>query len=154
MTARGLPHGVGIVTPYICVSNASAAIDFYRNVFGAREIMRFTDPDNGRIGHAELQIGGGTLMLSDEYPEMGYRGPSGPDRPPVSIHLYVEDVDSVYQRAIAAGATSTRAPEDQFYGDRVAHFRDPWGHSWFVATRIEDVPAEEMARRFEAARKD
>jgi PhnB protein len=88
-------------------------------------------------------------MLSDEYPEMGYFGPKGGERPPVSIHVYVEDVDAIYQRALAAGATSQRAPEDQFYGDRNAQIRDPFGHSWFLSTRIEEVSADEMQKRFD-----
>ena len=112
--------------------------------------MRFTEPGSGRIGHAELKLGRGTIMLSDEYPEMGYFGPKTTERPPVSIHVYVEDVDAVYQRALAAGATSQRAPEDQFYGDRSAQIRDPFGHSWFLATRVEEVSDNEMQKRFDS----
>ena len=111
--------------------------------------MRFAEPGSGRIGHAELKLGGGTIMLSDEYPEISYFGPKAAERPPVSIHVYVDDVDAVYQRALAAGATSQRAPEDQFYGDRSAQIRDPFGNSWFLATRIEEVSAEEMRKRFD-----
>ena len=153
MAAKPIPEGVSVVTPYLCVANAAKAIEFYQRVFDARETMRFTEPGSGRIGHAELKLGRGTIMLSDEYPEMGIKGPEKGARSPVSIHLYVPDVDDVYQRALAAGATSERAPEDQFYGDRAANIRDPWGHSWFLATRIEDVSDEEMQRRFDRAAK-
>lgn len=149
MAAKPIPEGVNVVTPYLCVANAAKAIEFYQHVFDAQETMRFVEPGSGRIGHAELKLGSGTIMLSDEYPEMGYLGPRAAERPPVSIHLLVEDVDAVYQRALAAGATSQRAPEDQFYGDRSAQIRDPFGHSWFLATRIEEVSADEMKKRFD-----
>ena len=149
MAAKPIPEGVSVVTPYLCVANATKALEFYQHVFGAKETMRFAEPGSGRIGHAELKLGSGTIMLSDEYPEMGYFGPKGGERPPVSIHVYVEDVDAIYQRALAAGATSQRAPEDQFYGDRNAQIRDPFGHSWFLSTRIEEVSADEMQKRFD-----
>jgi len=149
MAAKAIPAGVSVVTPYLCVANAAKALEFYQHVFGAKETIRFAEPGSGRIGHAELKLGNSTIMLSDEYPEMGYFGPRGAERPPVSIHVFVEDVDAVYQRALAAGSTSQRAPEDQFYGDRNAQIRDPFGHSWFISTRIEDVSPEEMQKRFE-----
>ena len=149
MAAKPIPEAVSVVTPYLCVANAAKALEFYQHVFGAKETMRFAEAGSGRIGHAELKLGNGTIMLSDEYPEMGYFGPRGAERPPVSIHVFVEDVDAVYQRALAAGSTSQRAPEDQFYGDRNAQIRDPFGHSWFISTRIEDVSPEEMQKRFE-----
>lgn len=148
MAAKPIPEGANVVAPYLCVSNAAKAIEFYCRIFGATERMRFADP-GGRIGHAEVQIGNGVIMLSDEYPEMGYNGPKGSERPPVSIHLLVEKVDDVYKRALAAGATSEREPADQFYGDRNAQIRDPWGHSWFLSTHVEDVTPGEMRRRFE-----
>ena len=150
MAVKGIPEGVNPVTPYLCIADAVKAIEFYQQVFGAKELMRFTEPGSGRIGHAELSIGAGTIMLSDEYREMGFVGPSKTERPPVSIHLYVEDVDATYQRALAAGATSQREPEDQFYGDRAAQIRDPWGHSWFLASRKEDVSVAEMQHRFDS----
>ena len=153
MTAKPIPEGVAVVTPYLCVANAAKALEFYQHVFSAKEAMRFAEPESGRIGHAELKLGNGTIMLSDEYPEMGYFGPRGTERPPISIHLYVEDVDAVYQRALAAGSTSQREPADQFYEDRNAQIRDPFGHSWFISTRIEEVSADEMQRRFESAAK-
>src|ERR1700752_130124 len=126
-------------------------IDFYKNVFGAVETMRLTKPD-GRIGHAELTINGAAVMLADEFPEMGFLSPRtlGGKRSPVSIHLYVENVDQVYQRALAAGATSLREPADQFYGERNAQVRDPSGHSWDISTHLEDVSPEELQKRLTA----
>jgi PhnB protein len=149
MAAKALPEGFHAVIPYLCVAGAAEAIEFYKKVFDGKETMRLTEPGSGRIGHAELTIGNGIIMLSDEYREMGVAGPEKGKRPPVSIHLYVPDVDDVYRRAIAAGATAERAPEDQFYGDRAATIRDPWGHSWFLATRIENVSGEQMQHRFD-----
>ena len=138
-------------TPYLSVSNAAEMIEFYKKVFGAVETMRLKQPD-GRIGHAELKVGGSTVMLADEFPEMGLLSPKslGGTRSPVSIHLYVENVDDVYKRALASGATSLREPADQFYGDRNAQVRDPSGHCWDIATRIEEVSPEEMQKRFNA----
>jgi PhnB protein len=149
MPSKPIPQGVNVVAPYLCVANAAKALEFYQHVFGAKETMRFAEPGSGRIGHAEIKIGTGTIMLSDEYPEMGYLGPKGPERPPVSIHVYVEDVDAVFKRAVAAGATAQREPEDQFYGDRNAQITDPFGHSWFISTRIEEVSDAEMQQRFD-----
>ena len=141
-----IPSDYPRVTPYICVDDAAAAIEFYRKVFGAIERMRIPAPD-GKIGHAELTIGDGLIMLSDEYPDMGALGPKAVGGTPVTISVYVEDVDGVFSRAIAAGAESLHAPHDQFYGDRSGQFRDPFGHRWSVATHIEDVSPEEMAER-------
>lgn len=139
------------VTPYLSVINAAEMIEFYKKVFGAVETMRLKQPD-GRIGHAELKIGGSAVMLADEFPEMGILSPKslGGTRSPVSIHVYVEHVDDVYKRALASGATSLREPADQFYGDRNAQVRDPSGHCWDIATRIEEVSPEEMQKRFNA----
>ena len=144
-----IPPGVPAATPYLIVSKAIEMIEFYKKVFGATEIMRFNQPD-GRIGHAELRINGATIMLSDEFPDMGFLSPAslGGKRSPVSIHLYVENVDDVYKRALAAGATSLREPADQFYGDRNAQVRDPSGHCWDLAMRVEEVSAEELDKRF------
>jgi len=148
---KPIPDGVQVVTPYLIVSNAVEMIEFYKKVFGATEIMRFQEP-SGRIGHAELKVSGATIMLADEYPEMDFLSPKsiGGKRSPVSIHIYVENVDDVYRRALAAGATSLREPEDQFYGDRNAQVRDPSGHSWDLAMRVEDVSPEELDKRFKA----
>ena len=150
-TVQPIPSGASAVTPYLSVSNAAEMIDFYKNVFGAIETMRLNQPD-GRIGHAELTINGVAIMLADEFPEMEFLSPKtlGGKRSPVSIHLYVEDVDEVYQRALSAGATSLREPADQFYGERNAQVRDPSGHCWDISTRIEEVSPEEMQKRFNA----
>src|ERR671927_264587 len=115
--------------PYLYIDGASAAIDFYGKVLGARERMRMDAP-GGRVGHAELEIGSSVIMLADEHPDMGVRGPKSIGGTPMSIHVYVDDVDSVFERAIAEGATAKHDPEDKFYGDRSAMFEDPFGHSW------------------------
>ena len=145
-TAKPIPEGYRHVTPYLCVDGAGAAIDFYVEVFGATERMRMPEAQ-GKIGHAELQIGDSVIMLSDEYPEMGIRGPKAIGGTPVTMSVYVEDVDSVFDRAVKAGAKTLRPVEDQFYGDRSGQFEDPFGHRWSVATHIEDVSPEEMAKR-------
>ncbi len=148
---KPIPEGVQAVTPYLITSNAAEMIEFYKKVFGATETMRFQEP-GGRIGHAELKISGATIMLSDEYPDMGFLSPKalGGARSPVSIHIYVDNVDEVYKKALAAGATSLREPEDQFYGDRNAQVRDPSGHSWDLAMRIEELSPAEVDKRFKA----
>ena len=141
-----IPDGYPRVTPYLCVDGASAAIEFYGKVFGAKERMRMPAPD-GRIGHAELEIGDSLVMLSDEYPEMGHRGPKTIGGTPVTISVYVEDVDDAFERAVSAGATSVQDVEDRFYGDRTGTFEDPFGHRWSIATHVEDVPPDQMAKR-------
>jgi PhnB protein len=123
---------------------------FYATVFGATERMRMPEPD-GRIGHAELQIGESLIMLSDEYPELGVRSPKALGGTSVTMSVYVEDVDGVFDRALQAGATVLRPIQDQFYGDRSGTLEDPFGHRWSVATHIEDVPPEELAARAAAA---
>ena len=145
---KAIPDGATAVTPYLVVSKAAEMIDFYKKVFGAVETMRLKQPD-GRIGHAQLSINAATIMLADEFPEMGFLSPKslGGARSPVSIHLYVENADDVYKKALAAGATSLREPADQFYGDRNAQVRDPSGHCWDISMRIEEVPPEEMEKR-------
>jgi PhnB protein len=144
--ANPIPTNYPRIAPYLCVDGAAAAIDFYTDVFGARERMRIPMPD-GTIGHAELEIGDGLIMISDEYPDMDVRGPKSIGGTPVTVSLYVEDVDEVYQRALEAGSKSLRAPENQFYGDRAAKLEDPFGHRWGIATHIEDVSPEEMVKR-------
>jgi len=146
---KPIPEGYPQVTPYLCVDGASAAIEFYGKVFGATERMRMPEPD-GRIGHAELLIGDSVVMLSDEFPEVDVRGPKAIGGTPVTMSVYVEDVDGVFDRAMQAGARALRPVEDQFYGDRTGRFEDPFGHRWSVATHVEDVPPEEMAKRAEA----
>jgi PhnB protein len=145
-SVKAIPEGYHSVTPYLIVDDAAGAIEFYRKVFGASELMRMPAPD-GRIGHAELRIGDSRIMLADEFPEMGILGPKAVGGTPVTISVYVEDVDAVFARALSAGATELRAVETQFYGDRSGQFEDPFGHRWSVATHVEDVPPDEMARR-------
>jgi len=146
MTVKPIPDEYPQVTPYLCVDGADAAISFYKTVFGATERMRLDGPD-GKIGHAELQLGTGVIMLSDEYPEMDIKGPKGYGGSPVTVSVYVTDVDAVFAAALANGATEIRAVEDQFYGDRNGQFLDPFGHRWSIATHVEDVSPEEMERR-------
>jgi PhnB protein len=141
-----IPEGYRRVTPYLIVDGASDAIDFYTSVFGATERMRMGGPD-GKVGHAELEIGDALVMLSDEYPEMNAVSPKTVGGTPVTVMVYVEDVDATVARAVALGATVVRPIEDQFYGDRSGRFEDPWGHDWYVATHVEDVSPEEMERR-------
>jgi PhnB protein len=151
---KPIPDGYPQITPYLCVDDAEAAISFYSEVFGARERMRLPMPDGG-IGHAELEVGDdGLIMLSSEAPEMGVRAPQSIGGSPVMISIYVEDVDAVFAKALEAGATQTRAPEDQFYGDRSGQFEDPFGHRWGVATHVEDISAEEMSERAAEAFED
>ena len=133
--------------PYLCVKDASGAIDFYVRAFGAREKFRLAEP-GGRIGHAELEFGALTLMLSDEFPEYGIFGPQPGAPTPYSIHLHVDDADAMIARAVAAGATLERAAEDAFYGERGGVVRCPFGHRWMIGHHIEDVSPEEMQRRF------
>jgi PhnB protein len=142
---KPIPEGYPRVTPYLCVDGADAAITFYRAVFGATERMRMED--GGKVGHAEVEIGDGLVMLADEHPEIGVLAPKSIGGTPVTINLYVEDVDAVFQRAVDEGATALRDVEDQFHGDRSGQFEDPFGHRWNVSTHVEDVPPEEMERR-------
>ena len=132
---------------YLCVNDAGRAIDFYGRAFGATEKFRLTEP-GGRIGHAELDFGGITLMLSDEYPEYGILGPRGEQGPPVTIHLHVDDADAVVARALDAGASLERAVQDEFYGERGGVVRDPFGHRWNIGHSIEALSPGEMQRRY------
>jgi PhnB protein len=152
MNVKPIPDGYSSVTPYLIVNGAAQAIDFYKKVFNARERLRFPRPD-GKIGHAEIEINGSAIMLADENPECGAKGPQTIGGTPVTIHLYVANVDEVYTKAVAAGATQLRPVKNQFYGDRSGGFTDPFGHSWYVATHIEDVSPEEMQRRMAAMAK-
>ena len=145
-----IPEDYPRVIPYLTIDGAAAAIDFYCNIFGATERARMPGPD-GRIGHAELDLGQSVIMLADTFPDFGNTAPPALGGTPVTMMVYVEDVDDVYRRAVEAGATADRPVEDQFYGDRAGQFTDPFGHKWFVATHIEDVPPEEMAKRAAAA---
>ncbi|WP_395359212.1 VOC family protein [Streptomyces sp. YH02] len=150
MTVQPIPEGYPRVTPYLCVDGAAAGIDFYTAVLGAEERMRMPAP-GGRIGHAELALGNAVIMLADEFPDIGFRSPKSIGGTPVTLHVYVADVDAVFARALAQGAKELSAVKDEFYGDRTGQFEDPFGHRWSVASHIEDVPAEEMGKRAKEA---
>jgi len=145
-SVKPIPDGYPRVSPYLVVDGAAQAIDFYTQVLGATERMRMGGPD-GKIGHAELQFGDSVVMLADEYPDMGYVGPKAVGGTPVTIGVYVEDVDKTFDAAVKAGAKALRPVEDQFYGDRSGQFEDPFGHRWSIQTHIEDVPPDEMEKR-------
>jgi PhnB protein len=147
---KPIPEGYHSVTPYLIVDGGTEALAFYTKAFGATELFRFPAP-GGKIGHAELKIGDSPIMLADEHPEMGYKGPKSLGGSPVSIMIYVEDVDTIFNRAVDAGATIKDAVTDKFYGDRSGTVIDPFGHIWHVATHTEDVSPEEMERRAKAA---
>lgn len=153
MKAKPLPPGYRSVMPYLIIDGAAQAIEFYKKAFGATERMRMGAP-GGKVGHAELQIGDSVIMLADEFPEMGARGPKTLGGTPVSFCIYVEDVDTQFPRAIAAGAKEARPLKDQFYGDRSGTLEDPFGHTWTIATHVEDLSPEEMARRAEKMDKE
>ena len=142
---KPVPEGYHTVTPYLIVNAGAKALDFYARAFGAIERLRIDA--GGKIGHAEITIGDSCIMLADEHPEIGALGPTTVGGSPVSLHLYVEDVDAAVARAVAAGATLVRPVADQFYGDRVGGVADPFGHRWFIATHKEDLSSEELQRR-------
>ena len=143
---KPIPEGYHAITPYLMVKRGAEAIEFYVRAFGAVEHERMQDP-SGTIRHAEITIGNSRVMLADEHPEIGALSPQTIGGSPVGLHLYVEDVDAVVARAVAAGATLTRAVADQFYGDRVGGITDPFGHRWFIATHKEDLTKDELHRR-------
>ena len=143
---KPIPDGYHTVTPYLYIKGAAQALEYYKKAFGAKELMRMAQPD-GRVGHAEIQIGDSHVMMADEFPEMGVRSPQSIGGSPVMLHLYVEDVDAVFQQAVAAGAKVLRPVTDQFYGDRTGGIEDPFGHRWAIMTRVEDVSVEEAERR-------
>jgi PhnB protein len=150
MSAKPIPDGYTNLIPYLIVRGGAQALEFYKNLFGATELLRMPDPKTGDIRHAEIKIRDCVLMLADEAPQMGFLSPkalSGP--PPSSLLIYLPEVDAVFQKALSLGATSLQPPTDQFYGDRMARFADPFGHVWSIATHIEDVPPSEMGRRAE-----
>jgi len=132
---------------YLHVKDAAKAIDFYKKAFGVKQKFRLTEP-SGRIGHAELDFGGPTLMLADEFPEYGIKGPQPSGGTTVSIHLHVDNADDVIRRAVEAGAKIVREPKDEFYGERSGLIRDPFGHEWNIGHHIEDVSTDEMQRRY------
>jgi PhnB protein len=149
MAVKPIPEGYHSVTPYLIVNDGARAIDFYKRAFGAVELFRMEGP-GGTIRHAEIRIGDSPVMLSDEAPEMGARSPQALGGSPVHLMIYVEDVDTMFPQAIAAGATETQPLKDQFYGDRSGSLKDPFGHSWSIATHKEEVSPEEMNRRMAA----
>lgn len=149
MAVKAIPDGYHSVTPYLICRGAAKAIDFYKQAFGAKELFRIDGPGDS-VGHAEIKIGDSPVMLADEFPEMQARSPESYGGSPVSIMLYVEDVDKVVDRAVANGAKVVRPVQDQFYGDRNGTLTDPFGHTWTIATHKEDLSSEEMKRRAEA----
>jgi PhnB protein len=151
MPVKPIPEGYRSITPYLIINGASRAIDFYKKVFGATEIMRMPGPD-GKVAHAELRIGDSVIMLADEQ-QSSYRSPQALGGSPISLMLYVPDVDKTFKDAVANGAKETRAVQDQFYGDRSGNLVDPFGHVWTVATHVEDVSEQEMQRRMAATAK-
>ena len=146
---KAIPDGYHTATPYLFVSDAARAIDFYKAAFKAKELMRLAAP-GGRVGHAQIKIGDSHIMLSDESPEMGARGPKTLGGSPVMLYLYVKDVDGVVDQAVGAGAKLLHPVKDQFYGDRSGGLEDPFGHLWHIATRKEHVPPKELRKRAEA----
>jgi PhnB protein len=145
-----IPAGYHTVTAYLAVGGAGPALDFYQRAFGAQVLYRLDSPD-GRVMHAEIQIGDSRIMLADECPEMNFRGPQALGGSPICLMLYVEDVDARVQRAISAGATVLRPVANQFYGDRSGTLQDPFGHVWTISTHVEDVSPDEVQRRFTKA---
>lgn len=144
---KAIPDGFHSITPHIVVSDANKAIEFYKKAFGAEEICRMPGPDGNSVMHAELKIGNSHLMMCSEAKDWGCFSPQSLKGSPVTIHLYVENVDAVYDRAVKAGATPTMPVSDQFWGDRYGKLQDPFGHHWSVATHTEDVSPEECGRR-------
>lgn len=149
---KAIPEGYHTITPYLSIKGAADAIEFYKRAFGAKEVMRLAQPD-GRIGHAELQLGDSRVMLADEFLDMDFRSPQSIGGSPVTLHMYVEDVDTVVKQAVAAGAKVTRPVQDQFYGDRSGTLTDPYGHIWHVSTHKEDLSPEEINQRAAALHK-
>lgn len=144
--AKAIPEGYHTVTPYLIVKGAARALEFYKKAFNAKELYRMEGP-GGTVGHAEFEIGDSRIMISDEHPDMGARGPETIGGSPVGLCLYVENVDELFKQAVASGAKEERPVKDQFYGDRSGTLRDPFGHQWTIATHKEDVSPEEMERR-------
>ena len=148
--AKPIPQGYRSVTPYLTLNDAGRALEFYKRAFGAQEIMRMDGP-NGKIGHAEIKIGDSMIMLGDEMPGSGAQSPQSLGGTTGGVFLYVEDVDKTFNQAVAAGAKAESQPTDMFWGDRYGRLKDPFGHSWSVATHKEDVAPAEMAKRMKEA---
>jgi PhnB protein len=150
MGTKPIPEGYNTVTPVLAVDDAAAAIEFWKRAFGATERSRMDGPD-GRVAHAEIQIGDAVIMTADQYPQSSTKPPKEVGAATSAVFLYVEDVDSVVQDAADAGAEVTMPPEDMFWGDRFGQVRDPFGHVWQIATHVEDVEPQEMERRAQEA---
>ena len=148
---QAIPEGFGVVTPHLVVPDSGAAIEFYKSAFGAQEMFRMPTPDGSKIMHAQITIDGAPVMLADEFPGMGCQSPGALGGTPVTMHLYVADVDKVFEQAVAAGATAAMPPADMFWGDRYGRVTDPFGHSWSIATHIKDPTPEEMAEAAKTA---
>ena len=147
-TVKAIPEGYHTATPYLICNGAAEAIEFYKKVFGATEIMRMPMP-GGKLGHAEVRIGDSVIMLADENPQHGVYSPQHYGGTPVSVLLYVEKVDAIFNQAVSAGAKAVRPPQDMFYGDRTSTITDPFGHSWYIHTHVKDVSPEEMRKAME-----
>jgi PhnB protein len=146
MAVKPIPDGYHSVTPYLIVKGAAKALDYYKQALGATELFRVDGP-GGTVGHAEIKIGDSIVMLADEFPQMGFRGPEALGGSPVGLMIYVPDVDTQFAQALAAGGTVVKPLQNQFYGDRSGTIRDPFGHLWTISTHVEDVSPEEVARR-------
>lgn len=151
-TVKAIPEGYEGATPYLIIKGAAGALDFYKKAFGATELMRMPAP-GGTVGHAEIKIGKAIIMLADEFPQMNCKSPQAYGGSPVSVMLYVPDVDTFVNRAVTAGAKLLRPVKNQFYGDRSGSLEDPFGHQWHIATHVEDVPPDELGKRAEAMHK-
>jgi PhnB protein len=149
MAVKPIPEGYHTATPYLIIEGAAEAIEFYKKAFGATELFRFPAPD-GKIGHAEIKIGDSPIMVADAYPDMGHNSPKTLGGSPVSLMIYVEDVDTIFNQAVESGAAVKEAISDKFYGDRMGTVIDPFGHIWHVSTHKEDISIEEMQRRAQA----
>lgn len=150
MAVKPIPEGYHSITPYLITKNARGAIDYYKKVFDAQEL--FVMEHEGKVGHGEIRIGDSQIMLADEFPNMGSAAPTG-DLRYSTLMLYVNDVDSTFNKAVEMGAKVIREPKNEFYGDRMATIMDPFGHKWYIATHIEDVSPEEMEKRAKAQKK-
>jgi PhnB protein len=148
MPVKPIPDGYHTATPYLIVNDGAGAIEYYKKAFGARELMRMPGPD-GKVAHAEIQVGDSPIMLADEHPGMGYKSPKAYGGTPVSIMLYVDNVDKMFDQAVAAGGAIRRPLRDEFYGDRTGTIEDPFGHCWTLSTHKEDVSRDEMDRRMQ-----
>jgi PhnB protein len=147
---KPIPEGYHTITPHLIVKNGAQAIEFYKKAFGAEELFRMNTPD-GNVGHAQLKIGDSLFMLADEFPQMGALSPESIGGSPVSMYVYVEDVDTVFNQAVSAGATVVNPVMDMFYGDRWGHLKDPFGHFWSIATHKKDLTPDELKKAAEIA---